>query len=342
MKRNVFERFFPRPLVFLLGLFAVALIWVEDEPGWEARKLQWDAPQGYSGSIEAISFSPNGTRLHVVGRDGAMGNWNLVGDEGDVFSLGATQYTYWPSFAASGKALAVATKDDHVIVEDPASNQRILVLPRFPATLGSLALSSDGKTVAAADIDGDIELWNVKSGRRVFQVQTKDARITCSMFSPDGKFLATGRSDGRLTLWDTAHGAVKLQIRTSTTPDKSGLSMASIAHIAFSPDGKALASVRYDNRDIMLWDVTTGRQLATLRGAAHFVRSVAFSPDGQLIAAGSIDGTVILWDARSYNEKSILHGHATQVSSLGFSPDGRTLASGDADSVIRVWNVEGS
>jgi WD40 repeat protein len=69
------------------------------------------------------------------------------------------------------------------------------------------------------------------------------------------------------------------------------------------------------------------------------VFSVAFSPDGKLLASGSEDDTVKLWDVASGRELQTLRGHAGNVSSVAFSPDGKLLASGSSDGIIRLWGV---
>ncbi|MGC8642636.1 MAG: WD40 repeat domain-containing protein [Isosphaeraceae bacterium] len=342
MRRNVLQWRLPGGFTVLFGSLIVALVLVGDEPDRRQRRLEWSPPEGYSGTIEAISFAPNGTQLSVVGRDGGRGIWDLTSDQDEPLFPESQEFTYWPTFAADGKVLAVGTHDSRVIVEDPVSNEHLLDLPPLPSMLNSLALSRDGKMLAVIYDDGDIEMWDVPRGRRLFHVRSSPARITCVKFSPDGKLLATGRSDGALVLWDTASGSIKTLMRTNSGYLANGVVLASISRIAFSPDAKALASVQYNRCDLTIWDVATGGRRATLHGASHCLKSVAFSPDGGLIAFGEIDGTVILWNAYSYQTKSIFHGHSTQVSSLCFSPDGRTLATADEDSIVRVWDVVGS
>jgi WD40 repeat protein len=281
-------------------------------------------------------------RLNVAGRDGALAWWNLARDHSEPPSPSPSEYTYWPSFADNGKALAVVTNDDRVIIEDPGSSKSFSVLSHLSANLSTLALSPDGRRLAAGNGDGTIQLWQVKSGRLRFRLQGPASRVTCVMFAPDGMLLASGGSDGVLTLWDTASGRIRTSIRNDSIPSLGGEFSPSVSNIAFSPLGKVLACVRYDDRDVILWDVATGRLRAILRGAGHFIKSVAFSPDGDLIASGETDGTVILWNASTLQERARLQGHSNQVSSLTFSPDGRSLASGDTDSVVRVWNLDGS
>ncbi len=112
--------------------------------------------------------------------------------------------------------------------------------------------------------------------------------------------------------------------------------------VAFTPDGKELASASNDN-SVKLWDVATGQQIRTLAGHDAIVCCVAVSPDGRYLASADIEGAIKVWDLGTGQEATqllgVITGQNKGVDALAFSPDSRRLASGNDDQTVRVWDV---
>jgi WD40 repeat protein len=111
-----------------------------------------------------------------------------------------------------------------------------------------------------------------------------------------------------------------------------------VTAVAFSPDGKTVASGSYD-KTVRLWDAATGEERQKLEGHDEIVTAVAFSPDGKTVATGSDNKTVRLWDAATGEERQKLEGHDSHVTAVAFSPDGKTVASGSYDQTVRLWDA---
>ncbi|NEA69035.1 hypothetical protein G3I56_42385 [Streptomyces sp. SID12488] len=111
-----------------------------------------------------------------------------------------------------------------------------------------------------------------------------------------------------------------------------------IEAVAFSPDGRALASASADH-SVKVWNARTHQVLATLRGHADVVTGVTFSPDGHTLATVSADRSIKLWSTATYRTSATLTGHTNAVTAVAFSPDGQTLAASDTDGTVRLWST---
>jgi WD40 repeat protein/basic membrane lipoprotein Med (substrate-binding protein (PBP1-ABC) superfamily)/transcriptional regulator with XRE-family HTH domain len=162
-------------------------------------------------------------------------------------------------------------------------------------------------------------------------------RILAVAYSPDGARVATASDDGTARIWDvsttldtgTTNGKELLILPTQTSRGRHG--------IAYSPEGKRLASASgFGN--VKIWDTETGQELLLLQGHTDWISSVAFSPDGTRLVSGSEDRTAIVWDAITARPLATLRGHADQVTDAAFSPDGKRLVTVSLDGYTRIWD----
>ena len=117
-----------------------------------------------------------------------------------------------------------------------------------------------------------------------------------------------------------------------------------VADLAFSPDGKLLATVGgesllYRPGDVAVWDAATGARKGTFAGHDSSVWAVTFSNDGKTLATGSYDGTVKLWDVATGKENASFAAHPHWIRALAFVPGSGLLATASEDGLVKLWDV---
>ncbi|NCR32919.1 MAG: NACHT domain-containing protein, partial [Microcystis aeruginosa L211-101] len=285
---------------------------------------------GHNGSVNSVSFSPDGKTLVSGSDDNTIKLWNVETGQEIRTLKGHYNSVRSVNFSPDGKTLVSGSVDNTIKLWNVETGQEIRTLKGYDSSVNSVNFSPDGKTLVSGSNDNTIKLWNVETGKEIRTFKGHDSSVNSVNFSPDGKTLVSGSWDKTIKLWNVETGQ---EIRTLKGHDFY------VNSVNFSPDGKTLVSGSADNT-IKLWNVETGQEIRTLKGHDFYVNSVNFSPDGKTLVSGSGDKTIKLWNVETGQEIRTLKGHDSYVYSVNFSPDGKTLVSGSADNTIKLWNVE--
>ncbi len=211
------------------------------------------------------------------------------------------------------------------------------------STISDVIFTRDGRRLISAGTDKVVRVWNVETGQVERTIRGEIAegdpgKIYAAALSPDKKILALGgwlagtpekRDAVRLHDFETGEVLALLEGHDSVIED-----------LAFSPDGRLLASASFDNT-IRLWNVGERRQVRVLEGHhGDVVYGVAFSADGKRLASAGWDKTLRLWEVASGRLLATLKEHQDQVLQVAFSPDGRFLASGGQDGSLHLRDAQ--
>lgn len=198
----------------------------------------------------------------------------------------------------------------------------------------SISLSRDGKFLAAAG-GKFVEPSGLVTPAKLYIVAAGEARLltvpsaSCVVLSEDSKTLAVGHRDGTITLRSLASGKADVTLKGDPT---------SVNALAFSPDGKVLASTA--GGPVRLWDVAKGAEKARLNGHTLPVSTLAFSRDGKVLAsAGGREQSVRLWDVPTGKETAALTGFDLTVDEIALSGDGTLLVTKTGYGTVQLWDV---
>lgn len=348
--------------------FSEIILW-EAATGRELRRLR-----GHGSAKVAMVFSPDSKLLISTGYDAIVRFQEAAtGKEIDTLTF-PERNNYIFALTSDGSMLAIA-RDDVVQLWDLKRRKEIRDFEAHRGSIDDLRFTADGRALLTSSRDGTRRFWDVATGKKIRQVGSRTEHQEIVFLSPDGTILATKDWDRgkEISVWDTATGKVIQRLKTdhefyyycafspdgkhlaytgtdrqvglwdvSTRKDLPALDAGYADCVAFSPDGKTLATVA--DRKVRLWQVATGKELLRRPGHTNRVISVAFTPDGKTLRTCGYEGTHAVWDAASGKllEPVWIPPFKMEYTSQfdpAVSNDGRLFTGIDPEGQLDIWNV---
>jgi WD40 repeat protein len=306
------------------------------------RQLTLVLQSYHTHAASSLALSSNGKWLVTGSHDGSARLWEVSTGRLIRVFRGHTANVYCVALSKDGSRLATGSVDKTTRVWEVATGQEIRALHGHAMNLTSVSLSSDGTLLASASHDGTVRVWNVDAGKQI-QVYHHDNLIPggapfqdrCwlnAMLSNDGTRLVTNSAKNPARMWETVTGK-----------ELRAFGKGSVGHLAFSGDGKWLATA--DGKIVHLWDMD-GKELRSFQHAQH-VRCVSLSSDGRWLATGAGTGGIALapkslrvWDTASGKEISAF-GPSGFVTAMDLSADGKHVVATflEWDISVGMWDA---
>jgi WD40 repeat protein len=292
---------------------------------WEARTGTPPLElKGHTGRVTSVAFGPGGTRIATGSLDGTAKVWetrtgtlllDLKGHMGLVLSV---------AFSPDGTRIATGSADNSAKVWEARTGTPLLDLKGHTNQVMSVAFSPDGTRIVTGSQDKTAKVWDARTGTPQLDLKGHTGGVTSVAFSPDGTRISTGSFDGTAKVWEARTGTPLLDLKGHTNAVTGVAFSSAVTSVAFSPDGRRLATGSED-QTAKVWETRNGTLQLDLKGHTNLVTSVAFSPDGTRILTGSLSNMPKVWDARTGQG---LKGEPIPqtIRNNGLSPDGGLIA----------------
>ncbi|MDC0175470.1 protein kinase [Planctomycetaceae bacterium] len=241
------------------------------------------------------------------------------------------------AISSDGRWAVVSGRSDALELVDIGSGRAVRSINgSFPRYGCRVAISTDSKWVVAASKNNGCKLYDLKSGTMVHDLLAPGAISTLS-FSSDARQLAVGVSGG-IKIFDLDSGKPRLEI--------SEVSGGNPRRMAWSPDGRFLATTRFEGGDdapeearkVWIWDTETGTETSQLPAQSSTVECISFGPDGEMLITGDNDGTMRLWNLKDLQVVREFFGSRKRIADVVISPDGKRIASVSNLGVVKIWD----
>jgi WD40 repeat protein/serine/threonine protein kinase len=306
--------------------------------GQEVRSFR-----GHTGIVFCVAFSPDGQRLAsgAAQHDQTVKVWDVQTGQ-ELLTFRGHQHVVWGlAFSPDGRLLASCAgrplaSAGELKVWDARTGRVIYDLHQHTLGVYCAAFSPDGRRLASGSWDQTVKIWDVASGQEALTLRGHTGEVHSVVFSPDGQRLYSCAHDGTVRVWDATPLGNEDEENCLTLRGHSD----EVTSVAFHPRNPAVVASASLDGTVQLWNTRTALPLHNLRDPDGTVLSLAFSPEGQLLATAGDGKNVKIWDTGSGNLMNALDDQSRGDLRVAFLPDGRRIASAGWEWVVRIWDLK--
>jgi tricorn protease-like protein len=307
----------------------------EEHPSFSSHNVKFEGEVigRCEGSVRSVACAPDGESIVCGSDDATIRLWRFDMGRMEIIDRCAGAVTS-VDFSPDGACVASAS-EEQARASGPLIHIRelhtgeMIELGECSGRSPQIAYSPGGHSlaVASSETENGLQIWNLRTGHtRIFKSEASG--LSSLSFSPVARTVATG--EGGL-----GHASLRLHDLDAGCPRILGHCDRRITSVAFSPDGKHVASGSWDET-VRLWDMQTGRMNLMGKNCSR-INCIAFSRNGEHLAACSLDGRIRIWNVRTAKSRTI--GECHGINSATFSADGRSIIVGSSDGTLRQWQL---
>ncbi len=291
---------------------------------WQLSDGKWSKEIKVSQGVRAVAWNSDGRYIAL-----GVGKQVLVVRVSDSTTTRTLSNARGPietlDWSAKTSRLAAGSWDRNIYVWNAINGSLINSWLAHSYAVTSVAFDADGKDLASSSYDLTMRIWNPDNLDRKQLNYGHVLGITSLVYGPGKNTISTASWDGTVRIWRTNDPSRVIQVGEK------------VLSISVSQDDLWIAA-GMENGTVGIWRLKDGKKIGDFEAHEEIVRSVAFSPSGDILATTSDDRTIKLWDVRGGTLLRTLKGHLDRVYKARFNSDGKILATVSRDTSIRLWD----
>jgi WD40 repeat protein/tRNA A-37 threonylcarbamoyl transferase component Bud32 len=283
---------------------------------WDAQTGQpLTLPLTHGDLVDRVAFSPDGTLLGTTCADGLVRIWNVASGQLSAEPFRHRDRVNSIVFHPGGKSVLTTSTDGTTVVWDLGASQARLTLRTSRAPMSWAGFDPAGERIATASRDGTARIWDADTGEPISTPMVHNNWVYQALWLPDGRRIFTTSRDFSSVIWELPREGEPRQVASTIGPIRVAVADLAGVHLALGSPGGAVAIGR----------LVGGATLQELSSMPSEVSALDFSPDGRLLAGGTMNGTLRVWSVESSRQVVAPERFPGWIHSVRFSPDGRQL-----------------